>query len=252
MSLIAHRSRDQRLFGDDAEEYRRVVRATVFTFSLLAIVSLLVKADFSRGYLALAFPLGMVGLLISRKVWRTWLRKQRYRGIGLARVLMIGGEKSSTRVAQTFDANKTAGFRVTGVWEPDRQHAKPEWLDVSDRFVPVLGTERTLAEALTISNANTVIITDTEHLGHDGLRELMWQLESAGIDLMVSPNMVDVAGARLHMRGISGMSFLHLEEPQYASAGSWPKALFDRFGATFISSRGFTSDARSRSCGQVD
>lgn len=234
LSLIFFRSRDQRLFGEDAEEYRRVIRATVFTFSLLAIVSLLVKADLSRGYLAIAFPLGIVGLLASRKAWRRWLARQRLHGLGLARVLMIGGERSSLAIAQSFDSNKAAGFRVTGVWVPDHHHEKPEWLDVSNRFVPVLGTERTLAEALTLSNANTVIITDTEHLGHDGLRDLMWQLEGAKVDLLVSPNMVDIAGARLHMRGISGMSFLHLEEPQYAAAGSWPKALFDRCGAAAL------------------
>lgn len=234
LCLVAFRTRDQRLFGEDAEEYRRVVRATVSTFSLVAIASLLLKADLSRGYLAIAFPLGMVGLLISRRMWRRWLSKQRFRGRGLARVLIIGGARSSTNIAEAFDANRAAGFRVTGVWVPDREHEPGEWLDIADRFVPVLGTERTLTDALTISDANTVIVTDTEYLGHDGLRELMWQLEGAGIDLMVSPNMVDIAGQRLHMRGLADMSFLHLEEPQYASAGSWPKALFDRLGAGFL------------------
>lgn len=231
ISLIAYRSRDQRLFGEDAEEYRRVIRATVFTFSLLALVSLLLKADFSRGYLAIAFPVGMVGLLASRKVWRVWLRKQRYRGRGLARVLTIGGVKSSGDIAREFDADKAAGFRVTGVWVPDKHQSKPEWLAHGNRFIPVLGTERTLADAITISNANTVIVTDTEHLGHEGIRDLMWHLEGTGIDLMVSPNMIAVAGARLHMRGVADMLFVHLEEPQYASAGAWPKALFDRLGA---------------------
>lgn len=234
LSLIAFRSRDLRHFGDDAEEYRRVIRATLSTFSLLAIVSLLVKADVSRGYLAIAFPVGMIGLLVSRKIWRVWLCNQRFRGRGLARVLMIGGVRSSTNIAQAFDNNKFAGFRVTGVWIPDRQHDKSEWLDVTGRHIPVLGTERSLAEALTISDANTVIVTDTEYLGHDGLRDLMWLLEGAGIDLLVSPNVVDIAGARLHMRGVADMSFVHLEEPQYASAGSWPKALFDRLGAMGI------------------
>lgn len=234
LSLIIYRSRDQRLFGDDAEEYRRVIKATVFTFSLLAIVSLLIKADMSRGYLALAFPLGGAVLLVSRKLWRVWLRKQRYRGRGLSRVLVIGGAQSSKSISDSFDKNKAAGYRVTGVWVPDRNHVMTEWLDVPHRFVPVIGTERSLSEALAISNANTVVLTDTEHLGHEGLRDLVWQLESAGIDLMVAPNLVDVAGSRLHMRGVAGMSFLHLEEPQYAAAGTWPKALFDRAGAAFL------------------
>jgi exopolysaccharide biosynthesis polyprenyl glycosylphosphotransferase len=233
-TLVAYKTRDQRLFGDDSEEYRRVIRATVFTFSLLAIVSLLVKADLSRSYLALAFPTGMLGLLLSRKMWRVWLREKRYRGYGLSRVLVIGGVRSGTMLAREFDANKAAGFRVVGVWEPDRKHEMAEWLEIDHRFAPVIGTERSLSEALEITNANTVIVTDTEHLGHEGLRDLMWKLEDAGVDLMVAPNMVDVAGARLHMREISGMAFLHLEEPRYGAAGQWPKALFDRLGAAFL------------------
>lgn len=234
LSLIAFRSRDLRLFGDDAEEYRRVVRATVFTFSLLAIVSLLFKADLSRGYLAIAFPVGIVGLLLTRKIWRVWLCNQRVRGYGMARVLTIGGVRSSSSIAQAFDSNPAAGFRVTGVWVPDRRYSSDEKLEIAHRSIPVLGTERALNDALTISDANTVIVTDTEFLGHEGLRDLMWLLEAAGIDLMVSPNMIDITGARLHMRGIADMSFLHLEEPQYASAGNWPKALFDRCGAALL------------------
>lgn len=231
VALIAVRTRDQRLFGDDAEEYRRVARATWITFSLLAVTSVLFKIDMSRAYLAIAFPLGLIGLLLSRKVWRVWLRNQRERGRGLARVLVIGGERTSQAISNNFDSRPGAGFRVTGVWTPNRRSDDREWLDVAHRFVPVIGTQRTVAEALTIADANTVVVTDTQHFGDQGLRDLMWQLEDAGVDLMLSPNLIDTSSTRLHMRGVAGMSFLHLEEPQYASAGNWPKVVFDRLGA---------------------
>jgi exopolysaccharide biosynthesis polyprenyl glycosylphosphotransferase len=91
-----------------------------------------------------------------------------------------------------------------------------------------MGTARTLADALTISGAETILVTDTEHLGHEGLRELAWQLEGVEVDLMVSPNVMDVAGSRIHMRAVATMPLLHLEEPQYAEAGTWPKLLFDK------------------------
>ena len=45
---------------------------------------------------------------------------------------------------------------------------------------------------------------------------------------------MDVAGSRIHMRAVGTMPLLHLEEPQYAEAGAWPKLLFDRIGALFL------------------
>ena len=39
---------------------------------------------------------------------------------------------------------------------------------------------------------------------------------------------MDFSGSRIHVRAVAGMPLMHLEEPQYAGAGSWPKVAFDR------------------------
>lgn len=72
--LQLYRTRDPRVLGDGSEEYTRVTRATVLTFGWLSILSLMFKWDMSRGFLAIAFPLGLIGLLVGRKIWRVWLR----------------------------------------------------------------------------------------------------------------------------------------------------------------------------------
>ena len=58
--LSIFRSRDHRIIGEGAEEYRRIVRITFWLFGGLAILSMMLKVDMSRGYLATAFPLGLV------------------------------------------------------------------------------------------------------------------------------------------------------------------------------------------------
>jgi exopolysaccharide biosynthesis polyprenyl glycosylphosphotransferase len=235
LTLALSRTRDLRIIGQGADEYASVARATVLVFGWVAILSLLFKWDASRGYLAIAFPLGLAGLLVGRRLWRGWLRRQRRKGRAYSRVLVVGGVRSSKRIAEGFLAGDSAGYRVTGVWVPDRQGDLNEWLDIPAAFIPVMGTKRTLIDALNISEADTVIVTDTEHLGHDGLKDLAWQLEGASIDLMVSPNVIDVAGPRIHVRGVSNMPFIHLEQPTYAGAAKFAKTAFDKvFAASFL------------------
>ncbi|KQX74274.1 polyprenyl glycosylphosphotransferase [Aeromicrobium sp. Root472D3] len=235
VALTISGSRDQRIVGHGAEEYTRVAKTTVSVFGMVAIFSLLFKLDASRGYLAIAFPLGLVGLLAARKSWRNWLGRERARGRAHSRVLVVGGVRSAKRIAEGFIAGDADGYRVTGVWVPDRQGARNEWLDVPTAFIPVMGTQRSLVGALSISEADTVIVTDTEHLGHDGLKDLAWQLEGAAIDLMVSPNVFDVAGPRIHVRGVSNMPFIHLERPTYAGAAKFAKSAFDKtFALLFL------------------
>lgn len=97
-----------------------------------------------------------------------------------------------------------------------------------------MGTNHTLLNAVKRSEATTVVVTDTEHLGHRGLKELTWELEGSGIELLVSPSVVDVAGSRIHLRAVASLPLLHLEEPQFAEAGAWPKLAFDRMVAAVL------------------
>jgi exopolysaccharide biosynthesis polyprenyl glycosylphosphotransferase len=227
-ALRFFQSREDRILGDGPDEYQRVVRATCVMFGSVAVASLMFKWDMSRGYLAIAFPMGLVALLSGRKFWRSRLRKDRDRGRGLSNVLVVGGHRSGQDMAAWFSQHRQSGLRVTGVWIPDTRTPTNDWLTVPQQFVPVMGNDRNLFDALNVADADTVIVTDTEHLGHRALRDLTWQLEGVDVDLMVSPNVMDFAGSRIHVRAVAGMPFMHLEEPQYAEAGSWPKLLFDR------------------------
>lgn len=234
VALSLMRSRDQRILGEGPDEYRRVVRASVLLFGWVAIASLMLKTDLSRVYLAITFPIGVFALVLSRKLWRLWLQAQRRRGTHASKVLIIGGIRSAQDLAMTFAKSPGAGYKVTGAWVPDRVTSTNEWLTVPDQFIPVMGNTRSLAGALKITDADTVIVTDSEHFGQEGVRDLMWELEGVDIDLLMSPNVLDIASSRIHLTTVGGTPLLHLEEPQYAEAGSWPKAAFDKVGAAFI------------------
>ncbi len=215
VSLQLHQTRSDAILGHGPEEYQRVVVATFRLFATLALLSVAFKVDASRGYLATAFPLGLLGLLLARKFWRGRLHRERIRGGAMANVLVIGGERSAAQLAQWFTKNPAAGYRVTGEWAPQ-------------------ASGHDLDAALHSSKASTVVVTDTEQHGDEILRELIWQLDGTGIDLVVSPNVLDVASSRLRLHDVSGMPMLHVSEPQYAGAARWGKIVFDRVGAALI------------------
>lgn len=201
---------NHRIVGHGSEEYRRILRASLTTFGLLAIVSLALRLDFSRGYLAIAFPVGVAGLLIGRKLLRTRLANLRAQGHLMADALVIGSPDSAAVVERCLARHPRDGLRVAGVWSP----SDPD--------------RRALHEAITSAGAEAVIVTDTEQLGAHGLKELGWELNSLGVQFLVSPNVMDVSAPRITLRSVGNMPFLHLEKPQYEGATRWTKAAFDK------------------------
>lgn len=234
LSLQAHQARSPKVVGHGWEEYRRVILATFRVFAVLAMLSVALKMDASRLYLATAFPLGLAGLLVERKIARLSLHRARVNGEAVARVLVIGGERAASELANWFSKHKTAGYQVCGVWVPDGGMPLDVVPDDTSVVIPVMSSRTDFAEALAISGATTVVVTDTEHLGHESLRDLAWQLEGSNIDLILSPNVLNVASSRLFLQDISGMPMLHVSEPQFAAAGRLGKRAFDLLGSLFI------------------
>jgi exopolysaccharide biosynthesis polyprenyl glycosylphosphotransferase len=233
-SLHVHRTRSSHIIGHGPEEYRRVAAATFRAFAVLAILSVAFKLDASRIYLAIAFPLGLIGLLLVRKLARVRLHRARAQGHALANVLVVGGAESAARVADWFAKHPAAGYRVSGVWVPDQEVVEASMLPVTARNVPLMTAAVNFAKALHVSRAAAVLVTDTADLGHESLREMTWQLEGTGVELLLSPNVLDVSSSRLTLHDISGMPMLQVEEPQYAGASRIGKNLFDRVGAVVL------------------
>jgi exopolysaccharide biosynthesis polyprenyl glycosylphosphotransferase len=71
------------------------------------------------------------------------------------------------------------------------------------------------------------VATDPELAGHQ-LRKLSWALEQRGVELIVSPGIVEVAGPRISIRPVAGLSLLHLERPSVSGGPHLLKSIFDR------------------------
>jgi exopolysaccharide biosynthesis polyprenyl glycosylphosphotransferase len=80
--------------------------------------------------------------------------------------------------------------------------------------VPVGGLDEVLSVAAE-ANADTIAVTSASETAAQYLRQLSWQLEGTGIELLVAPGLIEVAGPRLHIRPFEGLPLLSIEQPSF-------------------------------------
>lgn len=226
-SIALFHARSIRVIGAGIEEYRRIVSASVWTFGIIAMTTLLARIFLARGYLAVALPVGTLGLLTGRCLWRHYIASKRAQGKYQTMVLAIGDRKGVTQLAQELTRHPRDGYVVVGAGIPGYGPSRGKTLLVHGREIPILGDETHALAAIGRCGADTVALTGTERFGAEGIRQLLWQLESADVDLVVAPGVMDIAEGRLALRPVAGFPLLHVEKPQYQGAKCFQKRAFD-------------------------
>ena len=223
--LAIFQTRSPRVLGGGLEEYRRVWAATLSLFGALAVVSTLLRIDLARGYLAIAFPLGLVALTMNRWLTRKYVVGRRADGEFMNTVLAVGRPKSVRALAQSLARSPGDGYKVVGVCGPEMLGRNS--LAVSPvESVPVFPCDGDIVQAVLESGADTVAVA-SGHLSADEIRDLSWRLEKWDVDLVVSPGVIDVAGPRLSLRPAGGSLLIHVDKPQYDGAKQFQKRAFD-------------------------
>ena len=221
--LQVYGTRGYRVIGIGTQEYRLIADATVRLFGLVAIIAFLFRVDFARGYILIAFPLGLAVLLFSRWMWRQWLGVKRSQGLYSSRVVLVGSEESARHIARELNRQPHAGYKVVGACVPDRV-AGSRLLGTE---VPIFGDIDSVSAALQSSDADTVVITSADELPPQRVRELSWSLEPGRQHLVVAPSLVDIGGPRIHTRPVAGLPLIHVETPRYDGAKRFAKRSFD-------------------------
>lgn len=214
-SLGAFHTRDSRVVGVGANEYKRVINASALAFGLLAIGFLVFQVDIARGYFILALPLGIVGLTTERWLWRKWLLRQRKFGHYLARVIVVGHRADVEYVVGQIDEKSGAAYFVVGAALEDAAAAP---LSVRGHDVPVVADFAHVASAAAAMGVDTVIVAGQPSGDSQYIRNLGWELEGTSAELVLSSRLTDVAGPRIHFRPVDGLPLIHVEIPHFDGA----------------------------------
>jgi len=211
------------IFGAGADEYKRVVSASVLTAALIGVGSFLTKYDLSRGFFVLSYLIGVPALLLARYAARMALRRIRLRGRLRRPVLVAGRPGHVDEIAGVFARDRWLGYDVVGALLPF------EVLDLEETAagIPIVGRVRDAVAAVDSHDAEALFITSSAVRSASEMRELAWDLEGHDIDLIVAPSLTDVAAERVKMRPTGGLPLVYVERPRSREASRWAKRSFD-------------------------
>lgn len=230
--LAAFGTRDTRILGTGAEEYRGVITASVTLFGLVAIVSYLLKYDTARGFVALALPAGLAGLLLGRHLIRQWIRIERTHGRSSSKVLVVGDCDAARHLIKSLNAHPEAGYKPVGAFL-----GQSGLTGSSIEDLPAIGALSGISSIIDTVNelqADTVAVSSSASLSPTQLRELGWQLAGSGIQLIMAPVLTDIAGPRIHTQPVAGLPLVHVSTPKLTGVRGTVKRVFDVFWSAVL------------------
>lgn len=232
--LGAWNSRQTRILGAGADEYKRVAAASLWLFGLVAIVSYVFRVDTARGYVGIALPVGLAGLLSARWLIRQHLNVARQDGRSMSRLLILGGPSAVAHLAASLEGAKHSGYLPIAAYTPGS--TDHEALGGASGL-PVLGHKADTAsilEAIEACSADAVAVSAGVQLHPQTIRHLGWELASKNVGLIMAPALTDIAGPRIHTQQVAGLPLIHVTTPTLEGGQRVAKRLFDIFVASAL------------------
>ena len=219
---------DRRYLGLGTDEFKRVMRASLTVVAVVSFLTLTLKFDASRLATATALLATLLFLLVSRYVARRVLQLARKRGACVHRVLLVGSLQDALEVNAVVARNPFAGLTPVGIYLTQGRAAARG----AQTPLPLYtGRDRNPVEVVRELGADTIAVCGSAGSNATDMRRLAWQLEGTGVDLVVAPQLTDIAGPRVHIRPVEGLPLLHVEEPTLSGLGWLAKNLMDRVAA---------------------
>jgi exopolysaccharide biosynthesis polyprenyl glycosylphosphotransferase len=214
---------EERSFGIGSDEFHRVSRAGLLLLAGLGFLSYAAELDLSRALVVIAVPSLTLATLVERYAARRALHRQRLQGRCVKRVVVVGRGGAVLELVDRLRRTSHAGLDVVAVCvTPDDRSRVARAVDL-----PVAGLDDVL-EIVNRMGADTIAVTSASETAAQYLRSLSWQLEGSGVELLVAPGLVEVAGPRLHIRPFDGLPLLSVEQPRFEGWRRVVKGAMDR------------------------
>ncbi|WP_028265276.1 sugar transferase [Arthrobacter sp. MA-N2] len=227
LMLEAWNTRQSRILGSGPDEYKRVAAASLWLFGFVAIFSYVFRLDTARGYVGIALPAGLTGLLLGRWLLRQHLSVHRQKGRRMSRLMLLGGPSGIVHLAENLVREKHAGYMPVAAYTPGDPSSSNE---LAGSGLPLLGhtpQTQTILDAIDRCDADAVAITAGVHLSPRTLRQLGWELADRNVGLILAPALTDVAGPRIHTQQVAGLPLIHVTTPTLEAGQRVAKRLFD-------------------------
>jgi exopolysaccharide biosynthesis polyprenyl glycosylphosphotransferase len=221
---------ERRNLGVGTVEYGAMPRAAIRLLAVMAIAMTLAQdllPTSSRLLVIVAVPLTLVGSLVLRYSHRQRLHRARINhGTAMQRAVIIGCHEAVADLVEDMRRDPTHGLLPVAVCTSTPSEPIPDLLMES-------GPDDSLS-TIDATGADVVVVAHPSELTPPELRRLSWALEERGVELMVSPGIMEVAGPRLSIRPSASLSLVHVESPAAVGGALAGKVVFDRLMSTLL------------------
>ncbi|WAH95903.1 sugar transferase [Arthrobacter sp. MMS18-M83] len=227
-------TREPRILGAGPEEYKRVFAASGWLFGFVAVISYAVRIDVARGFVGLAFPAGVIGLLVARWLLRQHLSLDRKNGRSTSRVLIIGSPHSAVHLVRSLRSQPAAGYLPAAVHLPGSVATTGQ---ANELDIPVSAGDASVEAILQVIEAtgvDAVAISSGAPLSPADLRRLGWELAARDIGMILAPALTDIAGPRIHTQPVAGLPLIHVSTPKLTGGRKVAKRTFDILIASVV------------------
>jgi len=224
LSLAATGAYRPRQTLDDATDYKLPVVTALQLMAAVAIVAFALKLQLSRMLVIAYFPTLIVSVLLTRFAAREILSAARRRGHGVIQLVLVGTPDSVRKFADHLMQKTRHEHRIVGVCLAGSDRVFETW----DGRVPIAGRPDDVVSAAKHLRANSVAVVGQAQFDQETLQRVAWQLERSGIDLLVAPDVADLAGPRIRVTALNGLPLLHITEPRIGGVRRHVKSLYER------------------------
>lgn len=214
-------------FGAGVDEYKIVAQASVVAAAATGIVCFLSRYPLPRGFYLLLFAIAIPLLILERWGLRRVLYRLRQRGHLCRRVLVAGTRSHIEEIAAVLNRESWLGYEVVGC-------LTPSGIDnpVTPGSVPALGRVGQVRDIAVAHKADIVFLAGGASESAAEVRQIVWDLERSGVEIIVAPSLTDVARERVQVRPVAGLPLVHLAEPRTVAASRISKRVFDAAGSS--------------------
>ncbi len=223
--LALNHAYDRSLIGSSPNEYTNVMRAVFVLFTLICAAAFMGGMPISRGLFAVFFPLLLVFSMLARLVVRKGLHRRRARGRDLRRLVLVSRAPAIGNVTEHFARSPHVGYQVEGAY----LYGLRNYIATPDTSgVPVLGEPDDLVRDIGDLSIDAVALSGGELFEDESLRSLAWKLHDTGIQLLMAPDLAEIAGPRIVSRPAAGLPLLLVDEPHVTGIAQAVKSAFER------------------------
>ncbi len=208
--------------GIGSDELRAIFRGALLAIAVAAVPSTLGGSVQLVALGVVAAPIAAGASVMVRFAGRKWLHARQRSGRCLRRVVVVGSPYAAAELQAMLDRDPLSGMKVIGACVPGNVG-----LHARDSGMNVLGSLEDVPQIVRTLDADAVAVAGGDATRQNYLRELSWALEGAGVELLVHPGLVEVAGPRMHIRPHVGLPLLHVEQPHFTGWRRFVKRFAD-------------------------